>query len=220
MSNFDQLKKYLEQLFVLKKLSRCFLIAVIPAILFYSFSLLGFRSIGFSVMEILRDPVQQSGVSSFLGFLSNIGIWLWVSSAAISFFAITTNYSSSSKNHIELIILIGTLSLILAIDDFFLIHDRYIDQNICYLFYAIFAGTLLLRQFKLIIKIEGFAFLLAGSFLALSILTDLIQSRIPLEYNYTQVFEEGFKFVGAATWLYFISRVAAFHLKYQGKIPT
>jgi disulfide bond formation protein DsbB len=102
------------------------------------------------------------------------------------------------------------LSIILAVDDFFLIHDRYIDQKFCYLVYAILAIAILIRHNKKILEIEGFAFLVAGSFLALSILTDVIQSRIPMQYGYTQVFEEGFKFIGAATWLYFNSRIASY----------
>jgi len=106
--------------------------------------------------------------------------------------------------------LAGMLSIILAIDDFFLIHDRYINQNICYLVYAIVASAILIRHNKQILEIEGFAFLVAGSFLALFIFTDLIQSHIPLRYSYTQVLEEGFKFIGAATWLYFNSRIASF----------
>ena len=161
-------------------------------------------------MEILRDPAQQSGASSFLGFLSNIGIWLWVSSAAICFFTIRTSDSLLKRNRKELMFLAGMLSIILAIDDFFLIHDRYINQNICYLVYAIVASAILIRHNKQILEIEGFAFLVAGSFLALSIFTDLIQSHIPLRYSYTQVLEEGFKFIGAATWLYFNSRIASF----------
>ncbi len=48
----------------------------------------------------------------------------------------------------------------------------------------------------------------AGVLLASSIFTDLIQTRIPLSYEYSQVIEEGFKFIGAATWLYFNCCVA------------
>ena len=199
-----------KKVFVLKKVSRCILIAIAPALLFYSFSLFVLKSQGFEIMEILRDPAQQSGASSFLGFLSNIGIWLWVSSAAICFFTIITSDHELKRNHKELMFLTGMLSIILAIDDFFLIHDRYINQKICYLVYAILASAILIRHNKQILEIEGFTFLVAGSFLALSIFTDLIQSHIPLQYSYTQVLEEGFKFTGAATWLYFNSRMASF----------
>lgn len=194
----------------IKKLSWCLVIAIIPALLFYSISLYWLKSVGFSEIEILRDPAQQSEASSLLGFLSNIGVWLWVSSATICFFTVLTGDFRPDRNRKELVFLAGMLSALLAIDDFFLIHDRYIDQKICYLTYALFAGVLVLRQYKLIIEIEAVAFLLAGSFLALSILTDLLQSRIPVDYSYTQVVEEGFKFVGVATWLYFVSRIASY----------
>lgn len=184
------------------------LLAVVPAVLFYGISLFVLNTSGFEVMEILRDPEQQSGASSFRGFLSNIGIWLWVSAAAIAFYAFSS-VSLYNKNLKNLVFLAGMLSLLLAVDDFFLIHDRYINQKISFLVYAIFAGTLLVRHYELILKHEGFAFLLAGTLLALSIVTDLIQTRIPMPYEYVQVFEEGFKFIGAATWLYFIVKITS-----------
>ncbi|WP_254052643.1 hypothetical protein [Aliivibrio sp. EL58] len=55
--------------------------------------------------------------------------------------------------------------------------------------------------------------LLAGGLLAGSIATDLIQGYLPFGYETTQIFEEGCKFVGAASWLYFTCRVASFGLK-------
>jgi len=130
------MKKKANKIFSSKKPLNCIIIAIIPALIFYSLSLFGFRSLGYSIMQIIRDPAQQSGASSFLGFLSNIGIWLWVSSAAICFFTILTRKTKLNKNHKELIFLAGILSITLAFDDFFLIHDRYIDQNICYLFWC------------------------------------------------------------------------------------
>lgn len=210
MSFIDRVVVEARKVFIFKKVARCILIGILPAALFYSIALLGLRYSGFMIMEILRDPAQQSGESSFLGFLSNIGIWLWVSSAAICFFTITTRGNTLKRRHKELLFLTGILSLILAVDDFFMIHDRYIDQNICYLVYALVACTILIRHNKQILEVEGFAFLVAGSFLALSIFTDLVQSYSPLSYTYTQVFEEGFKFIGAATWLYFNARMASF----------
>jgi len=209
MTNLKEMKLILNQILVSKKLIHCLLVVVIPALIFYSLSIIRLRSVGFEIMEILRDPAQQSGESSFRGFLSNIGIWLWVCSAAISYFFVLTSETIIKKNFKGLFILTGTLSMLLAVDDFFMIHDRYVSQKICYLVYAIFIGFLFIRHFKMIIEIAGFAFLLAGVLLASSIITDLIQSKIPLDYQYTQIIEEGFKFIGAATWLYFIGRVAS-----------
>lgn len=120
---------------------RCLLFSILPASIFYLISLAVLSKAGFGIMEILRDPAQQSGQPSLLGFLSNIGIWLWVSSAAICFFTLLN--SSSKFRDAELLFLVGILSFILAVDDFFMIHDRYISQELCYLAYAFIAGALL-----------------------------------------------------------------------------
>jgi hypothetical protein len=190
-----------------RKTYRCILHAVIPAGLFYCVAVIVLKSAGFSLVQILRDTAQQTEQSSFLGFMSNIGSWLWISSASICFFGACTGRTASRRKR-EMLILTGLLSLILAVDDFFLIHDRYVNQNICFVAYAVAAGALLCRHFGIILQVEGPAFILAGGLLALSILTDLCQFYIPLPYPVTQAMEEGFKFVGAGVWLYFACRIA------------
>ncbi len=206
MSIFDLLAQILN----VKTIFRFILLALLPAALFYIVSILTLKGAGFNLVEILRDPAQQSEKSSFLGFLSNIGVWIWVSSAAICFFAAATvrDTKSNSKRK-ELLLLVGTFSLLLAVDDLFLIHDRYINEYLCYAVYAFLALALMVRHYRTIAEIDGFAFLAAGSLLASSIMTDLIQDHITLRYSYSQVFEEGFKFMGAAAWLYFSFRIAA-----------
>jgi hypothetical protein len=195
-----------------QQLSRTILYAAIPAGLFYCISALLLKKIfGFNIMQILREMAEQTEVSSFLGFMTAVGCWLWISAAAICIFGATTCKPEPARNR-EILILTALFSLILAIDDFFMIHDRYINQLICYFAYALAAGTLLLRHFKLIIQIDAPAFVLAGGLLALSILIDLIQFRIPLVYPITQAMEEGCKFVGGGVWLYFAGRAAAFTL--------
>jgi hypothetical protein len=180
--------------------------------LFYGLSIEVLSSAGFSLREIVRDPAQQTGQSSFLGFVSNIGIWLWVCSGTVCLFSAGVGGFTTEKRQRELLILIGMLSLVLAVDDFFLLHDRYLPQRLVFIFYAVFTITLLVRYFKKIMEIDGFAFLLAGGLLALSIFTDLNQRKIPFDYGQVQIVEDGFKFVGAASWLYFSYRLASFRL--------
>jgi hypothetical protein len=115
--------------------------------------------------------------------------------------------------------LIGVFSLILAVDDFFLLHDRYLPQRPVFIVYAVFALTLLVRYFRNILEIEGFAFLSAGGLLALSIFVDLNQRKIPFDYGQVQTVEEGFKFVGAASWLYFSYRLASFRFRCSADSP-
>ena len=197
------------------RLGRCIVFVALPALLVYCISLVGLNLSGLSVKQILRDPAQQSGASSFVGFLSNLGVWLWVSAAAVGFFSAFVLIVDDKKPLRELTILLAVFSLTLAVDDFFLIHDRYIPQKYCYLFYGTYALTLLCRHYKTILKIDVSEFLMAGSFLALSILVDLVQKYSPWGYWTAQVFEEGFKFTGAAIWLYFCSSTAYMALTLQ-----
>lgn len=210
MSLPTQARQILKQIFVPKLFSRCLCIAIIPGLLLYTISLLVLKSAGFTAIEIIRDPPHLNESSSLLGFVSNIGNWIWVSSAAICFFTVFTSQTSVERKRKELLFLAGLLSILLAIDDFFMIHDRYVKQNACYALYAICALAILIRHYKTILQIDAIAFLLAGSLLAASIITDLCQNHIPMTYANTQVLEESFKFVGGLTWLYFVSRIAAY----------
>ena len=189
---------------------RCVLFALIPALIFYLLAIYVLSGFGFTLIEILRDPAQQTGQSTFAGFVSSIGIWLWISSAAICFFGAATGARDGRFRRREVLVLAGLLSLTLGVDDFFMIHDRYVKQVYCYVGYAFLATTILVRHIKAIVEIDVAAYLVAGGLLALSIATDLAQRRIPLDYETTQMFEEGFKFTGAAVWLYFCTRVAAY----------
>ncbi len=200
---------WLKETFSWQKMKHYLLNAAVPALLFYAFSLLFFLLAGFKIMEVLRDPAQISGKSSFLGFLSNVGVWFWVSAAAVGWFGASNTRGQSQ----ELLQLVGTMSLLLAVDDFFMIHDRYINQNICYAAYAVLAIALFFRHHRQIFALQGGTFLLAGALLGLSIFTDLVQDFLPMRYSHSQILEEGFKFVGGATWLYFVWQTATTALR-------
>ncbi len=201
----------IRQIFQPRKMVIYLSIVFVPAIAFYALSLIGLnKALGFTPMEVLRDLAQQTEVHSFRGFLSNIGVWFWVSSLAVAYFSAIFLHRGKKQ---RLLILMGILASILATDDFFLIHDRYVNQYICYFFYVVVALAILVLHFKDIIEIDGFAFLLAGGLLAGSIATDVIQGYLPFGYEVTQIFEEGCKFVGAASWLYFTCNVASFECK-------
>lgn len=182
---------------------------VLPALLFYGVAVLVLQHSGFSLREILRDPAQQSGASSFLGFVSNIGVWLWVSSFAICCYSLITRGSGVTRGRVELLILLALLSLLLAVDDFFLLHERYVYQKGIFLFYAVCALTLFVRHFRRIIETDGFSFMFAGLLLASSIIIDMEQRHLPFDYKYVQLVEEGCKFIGAALWLFFCGRVGS-----------
>ncbi len=182
--------------------------AIIPAGIFYVTAVAVMLFSGFEMKEILRDPAQHTEQSSFLGLVSNVGIWLWIASATLGLFTALVVDKPRASGRRNLLLLVGLLSLLLAVDDFYLIHERYVDQRICYATYALILVAILVRHYSIILKTNAFAFLAAGGLLAMSILTDLAQHDIPLGYWSIQAFEEGFKFCGAALWLYFIAYTA------------
>ncbi|MRU16667.1 hypothetical protein FDP25_14595 [Roseovarius sp. A21] len=116
-------------------------------------------------------------------------------------------------DHRNLVKLAGHFSLVLAVDDFFLIHDRYIAEGIIIPLYAIFVIYLLVRHRGTILSVDGFAFFLAGGLLFMSVLVDAVQELMPVSYGLSQTFEEGFKFMDGAAWLYFCTRMAAYRLQ-------
>ena len=81
--------------------------------------------------------------------ISNIGILLWGAASSICLF---TTFSESINRELSKLLLLGGLfSGLLCIDDFFLLHDRYIGPdflNLTYLAISIF----LLVKFRMILK--------------------------------------------------------------------
>jgi hypothetical protein len=89
---------------------------------------------------------------------------------AICCFSLLCGGPRSPRANTELLVLLAMLSLLLAMDYFFLLHERYVYQKGIFLFYAICALSLLVRHYRWIIKNDGFAFLLAGMLLAFLVL--------------------------------------------------
>lgn len=194
------------------RIRSCVVYCLLPALTFYGLSLIVMSLAGFSVLEILRDTAQLTKLSSFLGFLSSIGSWFWVSAATLCFFGVATHAGPPDDAHRRLLKLTGWFGVVLAVDDFFLIHDRFLAEGVVVPGYAIFAIYLLIKFRGLIDEVDGVAFVTAGGMLFLSVAVDAVQEVLPISYTATQILEEGFKFLGAAAWLYFCFRLAAWRI--------
>ena len=68
--------------------------------LVYGIVLLSMTQQGYQINEVLRDPAQQTGVSSLLGLISNLGNFFWIASVAIAFLRLLTkdNFRQSRNN--------------------------------------------------------------------------------------------------------------------------
>ncbi|MFX0542623.1 hypothetical protein ACEWPM_012930 [Roseovarius sp. S4756] len=140
---------------------------------------------GFTAVESLRDPAQQTGQSSSLGFLSSNGTWFWVAAAAVCLFGYTLQRApgEAARPHGKLLFSLAVFSLVLGVDDFFLIHDRYVAEGILLPAYALFILWIARRHWALIRDIDAPAFLMTGGFLALSVAVDAVQEILPIAYG-------------------------------------
>jgi hypothetical protein len=144
--------------------------------------------------------------------ISNIGILLWGAAASICFF--TTFLESISSESSKLLLLGGLFSGLLCIDDFFLLHDRYVGPDFLNLTYLSISIILLVRFRKLLKKIGLLNLIVSILFLGLSVFFDgVIQMIFTQSYDLTQLFEEGFKFIGIACWLNFWCKASTYALK-------
>jgi hypothetical protein len=184
--------------------------ALLPALLVYVLALLLSRAGGIDDPElVIRDLAQTCGYPLGVGLLSNLGYLLWMATAAICLFTAFSRLGGVAGRPRQLLLAGGAFSLLLCLDDMFLLHDRYISPNVLYLAYALFALLILFRFRPLVLRLGGPVFLVAVLLLGGSLVIDKIQTLLPFAYNDVQLVEEGLKFLGIASWLHFWWRASA-----------
>ena len=193
--------------------NKLFYVSILPSIILYLAILYISNFYNIKLSLVVRDLAQTCGYPIGVGMISNLGILLWGAAASICFFA--TFLEGINRESSKLLLLGGIFSSLLCIDDLFLLHDRYIGQdflNLTYLAISIF----LLVRFRKILKIIGlFNLLISILFLGLSVFFDgVIQQIFNQNYEFTQLFEEGFKFIGIACWLNFWCKASSNALKF------
>ena len=176
--------------------------AVVPAAIVYAVALVWSVSEGIDAKDVVRDLAQSCNAPLGEGFLSSVGYLLWMSAAAISLFAASTRQIQGSVLNRQFAFCGGGFSLWLCLDDMFLMHDRYLGEAFLYVTYIFFTGLLLFRFRGPLRRFGGEIFLASVLLLGLSVLTDALQGFWS-SYETSQIFEEGFKFLGIAAWLSF-----------------
>ena len=193
--------------------------ALIPALTVYM-AALGLSDLaGIDSQKVLRDLAQTCSTPAGVGLLSNLGYLLWLAAAAVALFTSNVGLPNIRGKQKELLACGGWFSLILCIDDMFLLHDRYIGQTFLYMVYMLFSILIATRYRKQLIAYKGEIFLLAVALLGTSIAVDLLQ---PVErdqpdvYMFSQLVEEGAKFLGLATWVLYWCQASALSIRRAG----
>ena len=163
---------------------------------------------GRRVWFFTNDPFVLGHLPFYAGIISNIGILLWCTTAAVCFFsAYMAMTGNSSGKYSFFLFCSGALTTLLLFDDLFQMHRIFypkfmeLSTILVYLVYGILLLWYIVYFFKLILQTE---FLLLGCgifFFGLAVVLDTF-SLFP---RGNTAVSDGFKLLGIVSWLaYFV----------------
>ncbi len=161
---------------------------------------------GVAIEILIREPAAQHNFWPFSGLFSHVGVFALAATGVIGLFA--ARYAARDRNLLRLIAL---YSLVLAVDDFFLIHDDIlprmgIPETATYATYLTVGVAVALRWRRDLFAIRHAALFLASALLASSVALDVLTPYSRLEL----VIEDSLKLAGLCLWAaYWISRAGA-----------
>ena len=165
---------------------------------------------GIPIGQLTRDPTAIVGVPFYIGFLSQIGIFFWSASAAVCMFsAMVISKRPDSLKIKGFFFASGLLTLVLVLDDAFLLHESVfpyhlgIAEKAVFVTYAGFVLLYLLRFYSVILNTEYILLVAALIFFGVSIALDIFN---PPGLN-PYLFEDAAKIAGIVSWLVYFFRV-------------
>jgi preprotein translocase subunit SecG len=172
---------------------------------------------GIPIGNLTRDPTAILGSPFYTGFLSQIGIFFWSASATVCLFSakVLSNEPESFKIR-RFLFVSGLLTLILGLDDAFLLHEEAfprlgIPEKIVFASYAGFVLFYLARFYSIIVKTEyillGMALIFFGGSIALDVL------NLPGSNSF--LIEDDLKLVGIVSWLSYFFRTGVSTVDYH-----
>jgi hypothetical protein len=190
-----------------------------------AFSFLIAIAIVFNVYDIppallLRDAAATSNRSPFLGLGSNLGAFCLLSASSIAIFSALL---LKDKRHFsKLLLWSGLFSLLLFMDDFFMLHEQSffvgVREQIIFAFYGVLFISISMAMIRSSINFDFRNLLASALFFTLSILVDVIQSFWDSPWRI--YYEDGFKFIGIVSWSIFLIQTAYLAIEtYHETVP-
>jgi hypothetical protein len=166
---------------------------------------------GIPAAHMTRDALQTLQGRCYIGFISSAGILLWMSAATACLLAwAVLRRHPASKDAGGFYLCFGVLTLMMALDDQFLFHEKMwpfftgLPQCAISGFYAVSTAVLIFRFRSVISKspwiLWGLSLLALGMSAALDV-------EIPNQYHNSFV-EDSFKLFGIALWTFYSVRCA------------
>ena len=203
------------------KLWKVFLYLYIPIILlFFTLHAISGSSDRITLSYFTRDISAIGDLPFFAGLVSQIGGLLWSAALAVCVFTffILRRQSPHAGSARRYLAHAAILSAVLMLDDFFLFHEDIgpdylgIREKVIILSYLILCALFLVLNVNEILASEyvilGAALVMFGTsiFLDAANLNDFEEYGSFFSEQFQIFLEDGFKFVGVATWLAYFAR--------------
>lgn len=161
------------------------------------------RMRGVPLALFTRDPMEITGGHPLYGVISNLGVLLWCSCAAVCFFtALALRGTGRRSPALPFILWGGMATTVLLLDDLFLLHDILLPRHLGMRqrwIYAGYAGVCLLYLLRFrAITSRNTPLLLAIALFGVSVVVDILPESV-LPFN-RHLVEDGSKFLGIALW--------------------
>lgn len=176
------------------------------AVAFLFLAMLYVERRGVPLEILIREPAAQHKFWPFSGLFSHVGVFALAATGVVGLFAV--RHAARDRG------LLGTIaaySLVVAADDFFLVHDDFlprkgIPETASYATYLLVGAAVALRWRHDLFAIRHAALFLAAALLASSVALDVLAPYSRLEL----VIEDSLKLAGLCVWsAYWISRAGA-----------
>ena len=159
---------------------------------------------GQPLANYVRDPAATFSFSPLAGIISHLGVFALLTAGTINVFA----FFHANRDKLFLLFA-GLFSLVIAMDDFFMLHEEIIPYKIgipeIYVMasYGLFFIVVCLMFRSSVIGLSHVGLYASLCLLLASVIVDLV-----LEYSEKQaILEDSFKFIGLIVWsIYWIRR--------------
>lgn len=185
---------------------RAGILLALLALAFLGLAMRHLDSKGVAIEILIREPAAQHNFWPFSGLFSHAGVFALTATGVVCLFA--ANHASRDRG---LLRVIAAYSLVLAVDDFFLVHDdilprKGIPETATYATYLLVGGAVALYWRRDLFAVRHAALFLAGGLLVSSVALDVLTPYSRLEL----VVEDSLKLAGLCVWaVYWIARAGA-----------
>ncbi|WP_372768123.1 hypothetical protein [Pseudoalteromonas sp.] len=184
-------------------------------VLLMGFVVLAKSYTGIPLSQFVRDPNSIANAPFYNGFYSQLGLFLWFASAALGFFLASALSTVQAKVNLKtFFIASGCISLMLGLDDAFLLHEDVfpslgLPEAIVMMLYGLSILIYLACYFKFIFTTRFLILGCAFFFFALSVGYDMI---LPAQYH-SYAIEDSAKMAGILAWFYYFYTLGLSYIK-------